>query len=39
MKCPFYVQCPMFDNGEPAEEMLADVFTQHDPYERYEEAT
>lgn len=36
-KCPFYTACPMFDDGSAVDEYIDDKFTQHDPYERYEE--
>lgn len=36
-KCPFFHQCQMFDNGEPVEEFVDEVFAQRDPYARYEE--
>jgi RecB family exonuclease len=34
-KCPFVQVCPMFDDGSNAEQMLEDLFEEHDPHERY----
>jgi hypothetical protein len=34
-KCPFVQVCPMFDDGSNAEQMLEDMFEEHDPHERY----
>lgn len=36
-KCPFFAGCPMVDDGSAIQDYLSDNFTQHDPYERYEE--
>lgn len=36
-KCPFYLACPLFDDGSAVEEMLAAGYEQIDPYERYSE--
>lgn len=35
--CPFYRECPMFDDGSDVEHVLAESFEEHDPYERYVE--
>jgi hypothetical protein len=34
-KCPFYAVCPMFDDGSAAEEAIAEMFVESDPYAYY----
>lgn len=34
-KCPFFAVCPLIDDGSAAEQMLDDLYEQHDPNERY----
>lgn len=36
-KCPFFAVCPLMDDGSAAEQMLNDLYEQHDPNERYTE--
>lgn len=36
-KCPFFSVCPLIDDGSAAEQMLDDLYEQHDPNERYNE--
>lgn len=36
-KCPFFAVCPLIDDGSAAEQMLNDLYEQHDPNERYSE--
>lgn len=35
-KCPFFQQCPMFDDGSRVEAALEASFTQHNPLEYYQ---
>jgi transcriptional regulator with XRE-family HTH domain len=35
-KCPFFLECPMFDDGSHVEAMLAETKTTVDPWQRYE---
>lgn len=37
-KCPFFKQCPMFDDGSYVEDMIDDMFEQSDPNARYHDA-
>lgn len=37
-KCPFFSVCPLIDDGSAAEQMLEELYEQHDPNERYREA-
>lgn len=37
-KCPFFVACPMFDDGSAAELWLTDFTEVHNPYERYNDS-
>lgn len=34
-RCEFYAVCPLFDDGSAAEQMLDDLYEDHDPYDRY----
>lgn len=36
-KCAFFAVCPLIDDGSAAEQMLNDLYEQHDPNERYTE--
>ncbi len=36
-KCPFYLVCPMFDDGSSAEAWLEEFTEQTNPYERYDD--
>jgi len=36
-KCQFFSVCPLLDDGSAAEQMLDDLYDQHDPNERYSE--
>jgi hypothetical protein len=36
-QCPFFSVCHQFDDGSDVDYVIADMFEQHDPYERYVE--